>query len=301
MATEYFFRLTCLISSPLLHLLSALRPSLRSTLDKINIMGTDYMDKLLLDVDVNSVPIAFGGKYDKYNEKFDWDYSREGPIWYEGCPEGPGRKDSKSDLGFDIMQAITTGSEKVQNFVYKLGGIERRSSTNLASINTDRRSSGTFEDIIAMQSTVPIACRPGATLLEQQQRRQSKNLGQPDRRRSSARPSLIWGTTKMLDKEMRMERPSLTGEEDYWNESTPTRLRRSLSALSSKVLESSGVVFKREFIDPLYYLVSMYPLVSLLVAMFVCHVLMKLDIVFLRYFLIPLAICLIDMTIGLRF
>ena len=57
---------------------------------------------------------------------------------------------------------------------------------------------------------------------------------------------------------------------------------------------------QREVIEPVAALGSTHPLLLIAAVLFVAHVLSKLDIHFLRYFVIPLVILSIDMTIGLR-
>ena len=81
---------------------------------------------------------------------------------------------------------------------------------------------------------------------------------------------------------------------------SPRRVKRSLSQVSSHVLRSSQVVVQREVIEPVAALGSTHPLLLIAAVLFVAHVLSKLDIHFLRYFVIPLVILSIDMTIGLR-
>jgi len=82
---------------------------------------------------------------------------------------------------------------------------------------------------------------------------------------------------------------------------SPRRMSRSLSAVGKKVLVSSEALVRNEIVDPFYYLTRSSPLLALLALAYVTHVLMRLDLSFLRYFIIPGIICAIDMAIGLRF
>jgi hypothetical protein len=55
----------------------------RSILAKINLTGTNYMDALLKDVPIESIPKALGGKFELYNESYAFDTSPTGPFHAE--------------------------------------------------------------------------------------------------------------------------------------------------------------------------------------------------------------------------
>ena len=82
---------------------------------------------------------------------------------------------------------------------------------------------------------------------------------------------------------------------------SPRRMSRSLSAVGKKVLVNSEALVRNEIVDPFRHLTRSSPLLALLALAYVTHVLLRLDLSFLRYFVIPFIICAIDMAIGLRF
>jgi len=82
---------------------------------------------------------------------------------------------------------------------------------------------------------------------------------------------------------------------------SPRRMSRSLSAVGKKVLVNSEALMRNEIVDPFHHLTRSSPLLALLALAYVTHVLLCLDLSFLRYFVIPFIICAIDMAIGLRF
>jgi hypothetical protein len=55
----------------------------RSILAKMNLTGANYMDDLLKDVPIESIPKALGGKFELYNESYAFDTSPTGPFHAE--------------------------------------------------------------------------------------------------------------------------------------------------------------------------------------------------------------------------
>lgn len=224
----------------------------------------------------------------QYNESYTFDYSRGGPIWYEGCPDliAGVRTERESQLG-EAMSAIASSSEKIVKFVYN-------------SVVGERRSSGTTDDVGASGRL------SGSGATSRRQSLERADVGFTISPRQSLRGSISSSSRQSAE-----PRPSLAaslfakvpgpGEESQDAAPLPRRISRSLSQIGQKVAEASGEIVRREFVDPLYYVAYTAPVSTLLVAAFIIHVLMKLDITFLRYFIIPLVICMIDMTVGLRF
>ena len=54
-----------------------------SILAKINLTGSKYLDTLLKDMPLESVPKSLGGKFELYNESYDFDTSAAGPFYTE--------------------------------------------------------------------------------------------------------------------------------------------------------------------------------------------------------------------------
>jgi hypothetical protein len=54
-----------------------------SILAKMNLTGANYMDDLLKDVPIESIPKALGGKFELYNESYAFDTSPTGPFHAE--------------------------------------------------------------------------------------------------------------------------------------------------------------------------------------------------------------------------
>lgn len=57
-----------------------------NTLKKVTMNGADYMDKLLEDLPLTSIPKRLGGYYEGYNTAFAFDVTDEGPFHYVGRP-----------------------------------------------------------------------------------------------------------------------------------------------------------------------------------------------------------------------
>jgi hypothetical protein len=56
----------------------------RSTLAKLTLSGTDYMDTLLKEVPFESIPSCLGGGFQQYNERYEFDLSDGGALFFEG-------------------------------------------------------------------------------------------------------------------------------------------------------------------------------------------------------------------------
>jgi hypothetical protein len=78
-----------------------------STLRKINITSTDYMQVLLNGMTMDNIPKMLGGEFDLYNEVFQFDNSVAGPLWYQGAPSPPSAADSVNQ-GQDLGNANTS-------------------------------------------------------------------------------------------------------------------------------------------------------------------------------------------------
>lgn len=61
-------------------------PFFCSILAKINLTGSKFMDTLLKDMPLESVPKALGGKFELYNESYAFDTSITGPFHCENAP-----------------------------------------------------------------------------------------------------------------------------------------------------------------------------------------------------------------------
>ena len=46
----------------------------------------EYLKKLLLDMEMDSIPVQRGGRYSGYNTPFTFDLSSSGPFYYSSCP-----------------------------------------------------------------------------------------------------------------------------------------------------------------------------------------------------------------------
>jgi hypothetical protein len=57
-----------------------------STLSKISVCGSDYMEKMQRDLPLESIPVMFGGEFQSYNEPFDFAIQPGGALWYKGAP-----------------------------------------------------------------------------------------------------------------------------------------------------------------------------------------------------------------------
>eukprot|EP01032_Pedospumella_encystans_P037408 gene37408-42368_t len=53
-------------------------------LAKINLTGTKFIDVLLKDMPIESIPKALGGKFELYNESYAFDVSEAGPFHLAG-------------------------------------------------------------------------------------------------------------------------------------------------------------------------------------------------------------------------
>ena len=51
-----------------------------STLAKLSLSGSTYIDTLLKDMPLESIPVRIGGKFELYNEAYEFDISEEGPL-----------------------------------------------------------------------------------------------------------------------------------------------------------------------------------------------------------------------------
>jgi CRAL/TRIO domain len=57
-----------------------------STIAKVTINGSGWMDVISKEVPVTSIPASIGGKYDGYNKPYEFNISRDGPFYYPGMP-----------------------------------------------------------------------------------------------------------------------------------------------------------------------------------------------------------------------
>eukprot|EP01037_Dinobryon_pediforme_P019519 gene19519-19950_t len=57
-------------------------------LQKLTMSGgrQEYLKKLLLDMEMDSIPVQLGGRYSGYNTPFTFDLSSSGPFYYSSCP-----------------------------------------------------------------------------------------------------------------------------------------------------------------------------------------------------------------------
>jgi hypothetical protein len=56
-----------------------------NTIKKVNIQGTDFMQKVLEDVPMESLPTSMGGRYKPKKTLHKFDLSETGPFFYPGC------------------------------------------------------------------------------------------------------------------------------------------------------------------------------------------------------------------------
>ena len=52
-----------------------------STIEKVNVLGTNFLAALTADIDMDYLPACVGGKYDKPPEPFEFDVCEGGLIW----------------------------------------------------------------------------------------------------------------------------------------------------------------------------------------------------------------------------
>ena len=57
------------------------------TIEKINLMTSDFMDTMLEGISIDMIPKSLGGLFESYNEPFEFDVAKGGPLWYPGAPE----------------------------------------------------------------------------------------------------------------------------------------------------------------------------------------------------------------------
>ena len=57
-----------------------------NTLKKVTMNGADYIDKLLEDLPLSSIPKRLGGSYEGYNTAFEFNVSETGPFHFAGRP-----------------------------------------------------------------------------------------------------------------------------------------------------------------------------------------------------------------------
>lgn len=53
---------------------------------KVSLSSSNYMDTLLKDIPMESIPALLGGGFTSYNESYSFDLSPGGPLHYEGAP-----------------------------------------------------------------------------------------------------------------------------------------------------------------------------------------------------------------------
>lgn len=88
------------------HYFDALIVCTCSTLAKLTLSGTDYMDTLLKEVPFDSIPACLGGGFHQYNEHYEFDLSEGGALFYEGCPKPPAQQ-TDSVIQETLVDVIT--------------------------------------------------------------------------------------------------------------------------------------------------------------------------------------------------
>lgn len=54
----------------------------------MSLCGTDFLETLLQDMPLSSIPVRLGGSFASYNEEFHFDLALGGPLHYLGAPDG---------------------------------------------------------------------------------------------------------------------------------------------------------------------------------------------------------------------
>jgi hypothetical protein len=73
-------------------------------ISKIQISSSNYMDVLLEGISMENIPASIGGKFELYNEPFEFDRSKSGPLYYEGAPAA---EDMSFGESLDFMPSLT--------------------------------------------------------------------------------------------------------------------------------------------------------------------------------------------------
>ena len=81
-----------------------------SILAKINLTGSKYLDTLLKDMPLESVPKSLGGKFELYNESYAFDTSAAGPFYIEPTVTSTASSSAPVAGKVDVNRVLSTTS-----------------------------------------------------------------------------------------------------------------------------------------------------------------------------------------------
>lgn len=120
----------------------------RSIIAKISFASSSYMDSLLKDIPIESIPKALGGKFYKYNESFAFDTSPTGPFHTERKLRMT-RGDSISDMQAASTTAPAVNTLPTANTTSSTATIAAATSTSTSSATAVASSTTTATDLAA--------------------------------------------------------------------------------------------------------------------------------------------------------
>ena len=126
-----------------------------SILAKINLTGSKYLDTLLKDMPLESVPKSLGGKFELYNESYAFDTSAAGPFYIEPTVTSTASSSAPVAGKVDVNRVLsTTSSTSNDSNNSSMSSVLEGNDINLSNTATTSGATATSTSVSAVADDV---------------------------------------------------------------------------------------------------------------------------------------------------
>ena len=128
----------------------------RSILAKISLTGSKFMDALLKDMPIESIPKALGGKFALYNESYDFDTSPTGPFY---CPAKPAAPTTAASTAGAVgaTAASAANDEQMGTATTSIAQLTKFSNNSGTIVSSEDIQSSPLDEVAAFKSDNTVA------------------------------------------------------------------------------------------------------------------------------------------------